>query len=266
MIRVVLCDDEPLALERLKGMIERYRDIEVVGTATDGRSTLQIVAETRPDAVFIDIEMPGLDGFDVVEEMTRWENGPTPFIIFVTAYPRFALHAFDTGAMDFLTKPVRIARLDASLERLRAAHQGLEAKTRLEELSVQLDVLRLERSGASTKDDHLWVQRRNEVLRVDHAMIDWIQAEGEYVRLHCGGTSYLHRAAIGAMEDLLDDGEFVRIHRSYQVNRRRVISLRRQLHGALKLTMATGEELPVGRSYRKVARTIILLASQQCEI
>lgn len=260
MIRVVICDDEPLAIERLRGMVERCEGLQIVGEATDGRSTLEVVAQTLPDAVLIDIEMPGLDGFDVVEELARRDSSDdtAPFIVFVTAYPRFAAHAFDTGALDFLTKPVRLARIEATAARIRAALDARDAKQRLDELASQLDALRLERSSEPPADDHLWVQRRNEVLRVDHRSIDWIHAEGEYVRLHCGEASYLHRAAIGAIADILESSEFVRIHRSYLVNRDRVASLKRQLHGALKIQLKSGEVLPVGRNYRKAAR---LLAS-----
>lgn len=258
-LRILACDDEPLALERLTDMLARLPDVMLAGSAENGRDTLSLIAAARPDVLLLDIEMPRLDGFDVVEELAaqlRGVGSPPPLIIFVTAYPRFAAQAFDSGALDFLTKPVRFARLEQAVARARRALDDREAHRRLDELARQLDALRAERAGEGPESRHLWVQRRGELVRVDLDKIDWIRAEGEYVRLFCGETSYLHRDLISAIIERLDERRFVRVHRSVIVNRERVASIKRARHGAIKLVLDSGEELPVGRTYRRDARTM----------
>ena len=169
MIRFLICDDEPLAVERLRDLVGRVPVPQVVGTATDGRSALAAVAELAPDALLLDVEMPALDGFDVVEALAKTRAAPTPLIVFVTAYPQFAAHAFDTGAIDFLTKPVRLARLDTAIERVRRAIDDRDAAARLAELARQIEALRQERAASGGRGGHLWVQRRGENVRLDLA-------------------------------------------------------------------------------------------------
>ncbi len=166
MIRLLLCDDEPLAVERLRDLVGRVSGTEVVGIATNGRTALEAVAALAPDAILLDIEMPALDGFDVVEALAK-AGGPTPLIVFVTAYPQFAAHAFDTGAIDFLTKPVRLVRLETALERVSRALAERSSAARLSELAQQLESLRGERRGEISGGAFLWVQRRGENVRID---------------------------------------------------------------------------------------------------
>lgn len=258
MIRLLLCDDEPLAIERLRDLVGRVADAEVVGTATDGRAALTAVAELRPDAVLLDIEMPALDGFDVVEALAQ-DGAHAPLIVFVTAYPQFAAHAFDTGAIDFLTKPVRLARLDVAIDRIRRALGERESAARLADLARQVEQLRAERhgGGAQTGAAHLWVQRRGENVRIDLAQVDRVQSEGEYVRIYHGDGSYLHREPISSLIDRFDPQRFVRIHRSHIVNRDRVASIRRRPAGGYTIVTSGGELLPVGRNYRAVVRTLV---------
>lgn len=255
-MRVVICDDEPLAVERLRDLIGRIEDTEVVGTATDGRAALAAVTEHAPDLLLLDVEMPALDGFDVVEALAG-AGGTPPLIVFVTAYPGFAAHAFDTGAIDFLTKPVRLARLDTAIERVRRALDDRSAGQRLAELAKQVESLRAERRGDSPQGAHLWVQRRGETVRLDLAQVDRVQSEGEYVRIHQGDASYLHREPISSLIDRFDADRFVRIHRSHIVNRDRVAAIRRRPAGGYTIVTDRGETLPVGRNYRAVVRTLV---------
>lgn len=256
MIRLLLCDDEPLAIERLRDLAGRLRDVEVVGTASNGRVALDVIAELEPDAVLLDVEMPALDGFDVVEALAS-TGGPSPLIVFVTAYPQFAAHAFDTGAIDFLTKPVRLARLETALERVRRAIDDRSATTRLADLAAQLATLRAERVAEHGDGGYLWVQRRGESVRIDLAQVDRVQAEGEYVRLYHGAATYLHREAISSLIDKFDQTRFVRIHRSHIINRDRVASIKRRPTGGYTIVTVDGEQLPVGRNYRAVVRTLV---------
>lgn len=256
MIRFLICDDEPLAVERLCDLVARVPAAEVVGTATDGRAALDAVAHLAPDALLLDIEMPALDGFDVVEALAK-AGGPTPLIVFVTAYPQFAAHAFDTGAIDFLTKPVRLARLDTAVERVRRAIDDRDAAQRLADLARQVEKLRAEQRGDTSQASHLWVQRRGENVRLDLGQIDRVQSEGEYVRLFQGEASYLHREPISSLIERFDPAHFLRIHRSHIVNRDRVASIRRRPAGGYTIVTDAGDELPVGRNYRAVVRELI---------
>ena len=255
-MRAVLCDDEPLALERLADMIGRVADIAVVGTAGNGAAALDVIAEAQPDIVFLDIEMPALDGFDVVEELDR-RGGAAPLIVFITAYPQFAAHAFDTGAIDFLTKPVRLGRLETAIARAGAAIENRVARKRLDDLALQLQALRDERGSDFRTGNYLWVQRRGETVRVDLDLVDWVRAEGEYVRLHLDTVSYLHREPLSSMLQRLDVRRFLRIHRSYIVNRDRILAVRRRPTGGYKLLIGGELELPVGRSYRALVNEVV---------
>lgn len=256
MIRLMLCDDEPLAIERLRDLVARLGGAEVVGTASNGRAALEVISELSPDAILLDVEMPALDGFDVVEALAA-AGGPSPLIVFVTAYPQFAAHAFDTGAIDFLTKPVRLARLEVALDRVRKAIDDRSATTRLADLASQIETLRAERRSEDGERGFLWVHRRGETLRIDLSQVDRVQAEGEYVRLYHGSASYLHREAISALLDRFDPAHFVRIHRSHIINRGRVASIRRRPAGGYTIVTVDGDLLPVGRNYRAVVKTLM---------
>ncbi len=257
MIRVLLVDDETLAVDRLRSLLAHFADIEVVGSVHSGDAALEQAASLRPDALLLDVEMPILDGFDVVEELARL-GGSKPLIIFVTAFPRFAASAFDTGAIDFLTKPVRLSRLESAMDRLRRAIADRTANERLRELAGQLEALRQEKGGAAIHaPNHLWVRCRGEAVRVDLDRLECIEAEGEYVRLFTGEASYLHRASVTAMMERLNPQRFLRIHRSYIIDRNRIVSVRRRATGGYELLTDAGKTLPVGRNYRAKVRDIL---------
>ncbi len=254
-VRAILCDDEPLALQRLGDMVARIEGVDLVGAFRDGEEVIAHASGLRADVVFLDVEMPGLDGFDVVEALARQE-GPGPLIVFATAYPRFATLAYETGAIDFLTKPVRMARLETAIQRVRAAIEDRSARSRLEELSRQLETLR-QTTGAKTEEPHVWIQRRGEAIRVLLDRIDRVHAEAEYVRIVVGQASYLHREPLSDFLERLDSSRFVRVHRSLIVNRQKIASVRRTATGSYRLTAEDGTELPVGRSYRRVVKEMM---------
>ena len=250
-MRVLICDDEPLALDRLSDLLAQCPEVDLVGAFQSGHEALEKISALVPDLVMLDIEMPRLDGFDVVEALLRlsWPDPETvPLICFVTAYPQFATDAFESGALDFLSKPVRLARLEKTIERAQAALEQREAVKRLRELSGQLDTLR--QASRPEEDRSIWIHRSGEMIRLDIATLDWLRAEGEYVRLHAGERSYLFRSTISAMAEHLSSHGFVRIHRSAIINRERLAAVRRTPGGGMKVALASGVELPVGRKYR----------------
>ncbi|MDB5722649.1 MAG: DNA-binding response regulator [Alphaproteobacteria bacterium] len=253
MLRAVICDDEELSLDRLNCLLPRLCDVTVVATARDGLAALDSINQARPDVVLLDIEMPGLDGFDVVEHLA-WDRLSAPLIIFVSAYPAFAAQAFEAGAIDFLTKPVRRARLEIAIDRVNRAIADRSAAARLELLAAQLDALRRAYGEQSDCTGHVWVKRRDGRVRLELEQVERVDAEGEYVRLHYPGGSYLHRDSITAIEERLDPRRFVRIHRSTIIRRADVVGVTRRATGSYYVTTSAGAQLPVGRSYRRIAR------------
>ena len=249
-MRVVICDDEILAVERLVRMLSKIDDIVIDGSAQNGRDALAFVDRYAPDALFLDIEMPALDGFDVVEALAADAKASPPLIVFVTAYPQFAAHAFDTGAIDFLIKPVRHARLETAVARLRDVIEQRDARRRLAELASQIDALRAEGGTGSAPSNEIWVHRRAERVRVDLDTVEMVQAEGEYVRLFVRDQSYLHRASIGSIAARLDPNRFMRVHRSYVVRLDLIAKIRRKTAGGYSLLLTGGSEIPLGRLYR----------------
>ena len=258
MLRVLMCDDEPLALDRLAGLLAQCDGVALAGQALTGQELLAQVETLAPDLVLLDVEMPKLDGFDVVEALSRmaWPEPATPpLIIFVTAHPEMAVHAFDSGALDFISKPVRLSRLEQALARARQAAAQREAGRRLQELSAQLDALKRARAGGD-EDRHLWLRRGAETVRLDVGQLDWVEAEGEYVRFHAGADSYLERGSLTDTAALLAPFGFVRVHRSAVVNPERVASVERKRWGDLVLHLATGARVPVGKTWRDAARRL----------
>ncbi|QTD54503.1 LytR/AlgR family response regulator transcription factor [Parasphingorhabdus cellanae] len=259
-ITLLISDDEPLAVSRLAELVLRMDDVTLVGEASDGQETLELIETLNPDVVLLDIEMPILDGFDVIEHLSASLDesaGPMPLVIFITAYPQFAVRAFETGALDFIPKPVRYTRLVEAIDRARSAYADREARQRLALLGQTLDQLRQERSRVVDDDHYLWVPRHGEVVRVDCDSIDWIKAEGEYVRLYCDQTSYLYRQMIGDFVAGNDTIGFLRVHRSAAVNVARIVAIKRSSNGGRVLRLSTGDEVAVGRKYAKDVMAII---------
>ena len=260
-MRVVVCDDEILAVERLVRMLSRIDDVVIEGTAQNGRDALTLIDQHAPDALFLDIEMPALDGFDVVEALAADAKATPPLIVFVTAYPQFAAHAFDTGAIDFLIKPVRHARLETGVARLRDVLEQRDARRRLAELASQLNALRAEGGNGGAAANEIWVHRRAERVRVDLDTVEMVQAEGEYVRLFIDGGDYLHRESLVALLAQLDPDRYLRIHRSSVVDADAIVGVRRRATGSYQAIMRDGTVLAVGRSYRGVVRKLTNRAS-----
>jgi DNA-binding LytR/AlgR family response regulator len=263
MIQAFIIDDEPLSVTRLAVLLRRFDDVQIVGTATEPIDAIDKIRQHVPDVLFVDIEMPGMDGFDVIQSVARL-GGPVPLIVFVTAFPKFAADAFDSGVIDFVTKPVRFDRLSACIGRVREALESRIARDRLKELLEQLEQLRSQRMGEDRGEHrYLWVQRRGEALRVDLDRLDRVSAEGEYVRLFVGSRDYLHRGSVTALAAMLDPTRYLRVHRSHIVRIDAVVSVRRRATGSYSLILDSDVVLPVGRRYRHVIRTFSRAATEQ---
>jgi DNA-binding LytR/AlgR family response regulator len=247
-MRTLIVDDEPLALRRLEILLSRRPRIEVVGTCRNGRDALALIESIKPDLVLLDIRMPEMTGLEVATALTAPD---APAVIFVTAYDAFAVQAFEAAAVDYLLKPVESERLDQALARARQQYAMRDAESRAGELEAVVNALRYE--GAPAGND-LWVKDRNGTVRLSKHEMDWVEAEGDYVRIHCGERSWLHRETMTAMENMLDDRFFVRVHRSAIVNSRRVTRTGTTRSGGQVLHLETGAEVRIGRSYESAVK------------
>ncbi len=241
-IRTVIVDDEPLARQRLRHLLEADTEVAIVGESGDGRQAVADLRDLRPDLVFLDVQMPALDGFGVIETL---DVTPMPIVIFVTAHDRYALKAFEVHALDYLLKPYDKNRFAAALERAKAHfRQGSAAalNDRLQELLQNVPGRRLER---------LMVKSDGRICFVRVDDIDWIEAAGNYVRLHAGKDDHLLRESLSALEKKLDPARFVRIHRSTIVNIERIRELQPAFHGDYVIILGDGTELALSRSCRE---------------
>ena len=246
-LSVLVADDEPLARRRLQLALAQMSDVRFAGFARDGEEAVAAIKAKSPDVVLLDIKMPLLDGFEVASALE--EGGPQ--IVFVTAYDHFAVRAFEARAVDYLLKPVEFDRLAAALAKARAARDARQAQSRMRELTEVVEELRAETRAAPDRqfEKEFWIKDRGQWLRIPVDIIDWIEAERDYMRLHCGARSHLLRATMAGLEGMLDPSEWVRIHRSVLVRRSRVAAVRRTPSGGLLARMVSGAETPVGRAY-----------------
>jgi two-component system LytT family response regulator len=242
--RVLIADDEPLARERLRSLLASEPGMEVVGECADGPSAIAAIQKLKPDLVFLDVQMPGNTGFDVIEAV-----GPSrmPFVIFVTAYDKYALRAFDVHALDYLLKPFDRERFEQAVARARQQldrRSGGELERRLLELVQDL-------KPAAQKLERFVIKSGGRVFFVRASEIDWIEAAGNYVKLHVGTESHLFRETMNALEAQLDSDIFFRIHRSHIVNIERVKELQPWFNGEYVVFLKSGTRLTLSRGYRE---------------
>jgi two-component system, LytTR family, response regulator len=248
-IRALIVDDEPLARDGMRLMLRGLQEVEVVGEAGDGLSALRAIGTLRPDVVLLDIQMPGLNGFDVVEQTSATH---LPLIVFVTAYDEHAIRAFEVHAFDYLLKPVNRERLTEAMARVRAdLARGAPGRERV--LDVVSDARRAAGlAPASPRHTvRFTVRDRDRYVLVRAADIDWIEAAANYVRLNTRGHGFLLRMTLAEMERRLDPSDFTRIHRSTIVNMARIKEIRPDAHGDYDVVLADGRSLKMSRSFRE---------------
>jgi two-component system LytT family response regulator len=241
MIRTVIVDDEPLARQRLRHLLREERDFDVVAEAADGPEAVEVIRRERPDLVFLDVQMPEMDGFEVIREIGAAQF---PAVVFVTAFEQYAVGAFDVNAVDYLLKPLTRERLAAAVARVRArAQQPGDGGERLEKLLGELE-------RRPTYLERLLVRAGGRIVVVKLADLDWVDGAGNYLKLHCGKNVYLLRHTLGGLEGRLDPRRFLRIHRSTIVNVDRVAELQTSSSGDYVLVLEDGTRLPMSRGYR----------------
>jgi two-component system LytT family response regulator len=255
-LTVVVVDDEPLARRRLARLLKKDASIEVVAQCAGGRAAVDAIREQRPDLVFLDIQMPDLDGFGVVEAI-----GPArmPAVVFVTAYDEYALRAFDVHAVDYLLKPYDEERFETALARARARAEGRgEGRGGLGEEEARLRALLREMvaaaaGGAAPRPrypDRLAVRTTESTRILQVADVDWFETYGNYVRVHVGAAKYLIRSTATRLMDELDPHRFARIHRRYLVNLDRVVEIQPWFGGDAVVVLRDGTKLRLSRFYK----------------
>ena len=253
-LSAVVVDDEPLGRRGIVSRLRRSGAVEVVAECANAREAVEAVRRLRPDLLFLDVQMPGEDGFDVVAAL---EGGDLPHVVFVTAHDRYAVEAFRVRALDYLVKPIDDERFAAALSRaVRRVEEARES-----DLGRRMAAAFAEaRRGASPagpfargrgRVELSWpVRSRGKITFVRHAEIDWVEAEGDYVRVHSGSRSFLVRETMAGAEKRLDSRRFLRIHRSTIVNAERIRELSSLENGDWSVTLHDGKTLRLSRTYR----------------
>ena len=247
-VTVAVVDDEPLAREGLRMLLAEDPGVKVVGEAGSGDEAVALLARTHPQLCFLDVQMPGGSGFEVLARA----EAPLPMVVFVTAYDQYALEAFRVHAFDYLLKPYEDARFRETLGRAKEQLSREEAAR----IGEQLRAKAVEAGLVPAASSRIVVRDRGRIIFLEAEEIDWIESADYYVELHVGARTYLHRESMAALENRLDSGRFVRIHRTAIVNRRVLRELRRTGSGGLVAVLATGAELPVARSQQARIRQL----------
>src|SRR5579863_1059529 len=238
----LLVDDEPLASEGLRGLLAGDPDIAAIHEARDGKEAVEMIRAIKPDLIFLDVQMPEMDGFEVTR-MVGGENMPT--VVFVTAHDQYAIQAFEINAVDYLLKPVTEERFQKALSRAKSRNQSAPANDASRQILSLLESI----AAPQRTLKRLAVRTAGKTIFVDVTEIDWIEAAENYVQLHVGRAQHLLHVTLTALEKSLDSDRFLRIHRSAIVNIRRVKELEPLTHGEYVVTLSNGARLQSGRIY-----------------
>lgn len=257
-LRAIIVDDESLARKGLRLRLDKMQGVSVLAECANGREALEAVSADKPDVMFVDIQMPGMSGFDLVSKL---QSDDMPLVVFVTAYDEYAIEAFDVHAVDYLLKPIDDDRLESAVERARqhlAQRGAVSDKQRLLELIIsitgksEVSVSRLlqDHSGVKAYPDKLAIKDSGETTLVKMAEIDWVDAAGDYMCIHANGETHIMRITMKQLEEKLDPNIFQRVHRSTIVNLDRVVKVCSHMNGEYYLTLVNGSQVKMSRSYK----------------
>ncbi len=262
-IRTILVDDEKLAIQGLELRLAKYPEVEIIDTCSNGREAIRKIKTEKPDLVFLDIQMPGFDGFSVVKGVMEIEP---PLIIFVTAYSEHAIRAFEANAVDYLMKPVEEDRLADALERVRtrlsekrSAEEAEKLKTVLAEVAPDAVVPPMEEGeqAAARYEKLINIKDKGKIFRVDVDSIERIEAAGDYMVIYTADNSLILRETMKDLERRLDPRVFQRVHRSWIVNLNLVRQVKPHTNGECFLVLESGADVKVSRSYRDVVARFV---------
>lgn len=243
-IRTLIIDDEPLARTRIRTLLKEHEGFEVLDECGDGASAVEAIEKHNPDLIFLDVQMPECSGFEVLEAL---DPSARPLVIFVTAYDAYAVRAFEVHALDYLLKPVDRERFGEAVKRVRQSVDRNDLEDLNRKLSKLIDSSQKERRFLN----RVIIKSSGRVTFLRVVEIDWIEAAGNYVRLHWGNESHLLRETMNALEEKLDPEMFLRIHRSVIVNIDRIKELQPAFHGDYFVILKNNKQLPLSRGYRE---------------
>ncbi len=241
--RVLVVDDEAPARARIRSFLAAEKDFELVGECARGGEAVEAIRREKPDLVFLDVQMPRMDGFGVCEAVGA---EAMPLVVFATAFDQHAVRAFEVHALDYLLKPFDRTRFQKALDRARRQLQGRDPASHRDELRAVLAEWR-----ASAPPDHLLLKVDGRLLLLQPSEVDWVEAEGNYVRFHVGAQAHLARETLTECESRLPAGHFVRISRSVVVNARRIREVEPLFHGDAAVLLRDGKRLTLTRNYRE---------------
>lgn len=261
-LRTIVVDDEHLARRGLAMRLAHIPQVELIAECANGHEALEVIHREAPDLVFLDIQMPGMDGFDLVCEL---QADVMPLIVFVTAYDQYALDAFKVHAVDYVLKPIEEERLLEAVTRAVARHaqQNMVSKETLlamvsgRQAGQQTAELAGDASSAHARAERLTIKDGNHFQLVKTADIQWIDAAGDYMCVHARGKTHIMRTTMKRLEDSLDPDTFIRVHRSSIVNTQAIVSAESQLNGEYLLTLEGGARLKVSRGYRDRVKDLL---------
>ncbi len=263
-IRTILVDDEPLAIQGLQLRLEKHEDVEIVDTCSNGREAIRSIKTHKPDLVFLDIQMPGFDGFSVLQGLAEVEP---PLVVFVTAYSDHAIRAFEAQAADYLMKPVEEDRLADTLDRVRqrlTEKRGVEEAEKLKGVlaevapdAVEEVVAADDAHSASRYEKMINIKDRGQIFRVDVDSIEKIDAAGDYMCIYTADNTLILRETMKDLEKRLDPRRFQRVHRSTIVNLDQVRQVKPHTNGECFLVLGSGAQVKVSRSYRDVVARFV---------
>ncbi|ATC94676.1 LytR/AlgR family response regulator transcription factor [Pseudoalteromonas tunicata] len=269
-IKTIIVDDEPLARKGLAVRLSDYPELEIVALCKNGAEALDVCRSQKVDLIFLDIQMPGINGFEVVQQLLTFDM-ILPAIVFVTAFDQYAVKAFEVHALDYILKPVDENRLKQAVEKVHShikTQQDQVHKRKLASFVAGItgndceDILKKLASGVKLEDkrypESIAVKEQGEIIRVQAASIQWVDAAGDYMCLHCSdGKTHILRKTMKELEQELDPNLFVRVHRSAIVNTKQINKLVTQVSGEYQLVLANGQELKVSRSYRDKVKSAL---------
>ena len=264
-IRTILVDDEPLAIQGLRLRLEKHDDVDIIETCSNGREAIRAIKTNKPDLVFLDIQMPGFDGFSVIQGLMEVEP---PLFVFVTAYSNHALRAFEAQAVDYLMKPVEEERLADTLDRVRqrlTEKRGAEEAGKLKEVLAEVAPDAVDTLDSGTDEGHasnryeklINIKDRGQIFRFDVDTIEKIDAAGDYMCIYTGDNTLILRETMKDLEKRLDPRRFQRVHRSTIVNLDLVRQVKPHTNGECFLVLDSGSQVKVSRSYRDVVARFV---------
>ncbi len=261
-IRTIIVDDEKLAIQGLQLRLDKYPDVEIIDTCANGREAIRKIKTEKPDLVFLDIQMPGFDGFSVVKGVMEIEP---PLIVFVTAYQEHAVRAFEANAVNYLMKPVDEDKLADTMERVRtrlseknAAEEAEKLKSVLAEVAPDaIEAMPDEPEHAARYEKLINIKDRGQIFRVDVDSIERIEAAGDYMCIYTADNSLILRETMKDLERRLDPRVFQRVHRSWIVNLNQVRQVKPHTNGECFLVLESGADVKVSRSYRDVVARFV---------